>query len=293
MILVTGASGFVGRHLVTYLISSGHEVVSLVRDNVKTKKESRVSPEADGHHVVIGDLNHNPEIPFNIDIMIHLAGQIILPGVKDEDFLRKNRNITEGLVNLLQHLTVKQVINLSTTSIYGNVLNGIATEDLVPHEPSAYAMSKLASEQALSQVNKDFSLTNIRTPGIIGPGANPNLVTKLAAQASTGSPIAVSNLGANFNNVVHISDLCKFVNHLLLVAPIEGSSSVNLASSKPITISDMTELILEFYKSRSRIIVKEPSTLPYVIDVQKLNKTYNFECLTVTQTISNFLNGVQ
>ena len=39
MILVTGASGFVGRHLVTYLISSGHEVVSLVRDNVKTKKE--------------------------------------------------------------------------------------------------------------------------------------------------------------------------------------------------------------------------------------------------------------
>ena len=290
MILVTGANGFVGKHLVKHLLSLGYHVISLVRDHVNTEDKSKAIDTSNRHHIVVGDLANSPEIPFDVDIVFHLAGQIVLPQTTDEDFSSKNKNATEGLIGSLGRLDVNRVINLSTTSIYGAVVNGAAFEHMPPREPNAYATSKYKSEQVLSQFDKGISLTHVRTPGIIGSGANPNLISNLVALASAGLPVELSNLQTDFNNVVHVSDVCSFLSHLLDRKPIIGCDSVNLASSKPITINNMAKLIIEHYGNRSSVMVKSSSVAPYIIDIEKLRKIYNFEPLTVSQAIARFLD---
>ena len=279
-----------GKHLVKHLLSSGHEVISLIRGHMNTKDKSRLIETSDRHHIVVGDLADSPEIAFDVDVVFHLAGQIVLPQTTDEDFLSKNKNITEGLIGSLGRLSVNRVVNLSTTSIYGAVPHGIASEHMPPHEPNAYAISKYTSEQALSQFTKGISLTHVRTPGIIGPDANPNLITNLAARASAGLPLELSNLQSYFNNVVHISDVCAFLNHLITRKPIRGCDSVNLASAKPVTINSVAKLIIDYYGYRGSLIVKSSSVTPYIIDIEKLKKLYDFEPLTVTQAIARFLD---
>jgi nucleoside-diphosphate-sugar epimerase len=292
LILITGANGFVGHHVVHHLISKGYTVASLIRNNVALKDSPKAIEIADNHHVIFGDLNKTPIIPFNIDAVIHLAGQIVLPGIKDEEFLSRNKAITEGLIRLLSRLDVKRVINLSTSSIYGNILCGNASEDMAPREPNAYGISKYASERELSRFSQNISVTHVRTPGIIGPSANPNLITTLTARASAGSPIELANLEADFNNVVHITDICRFLDHLLRTEPIAGCDSVNLASREPITIEQMGKLILEFYGNQCPIIIRSSPILPFVIDLRKLKKVYNFECSTVNQAIISFLKAI-
>ena len=279
--------------MVRHLISVGHTVVSLVRSSVSSNQNTKSLDSTAPHHLIIGDLNDEPVIPFNIDTIIHLAGQVILPGVVDDDFLVKNRTIAEGLIRLMRRLDVDRVVNFSTASIYGTVGNGSAIEDMSPHKPSAYGASKYASEVKLSLFSEGLSLTHVRTPGIIGRGANPNLITKLADYASAGGKIELAHLEANFNNVVHVMDVCKFLDHLLLTNPIAGSDSVNLSSSSPITIKEVGELILNFYGNRNPIQSRESSTPPFIIDVNKLKQIYNFECLPVNQTILRFLKEKQ
>jgi nucleoside-diphosphate-sugar epimerase len=293
LILITGANGFVGKHVVRHLSTLGHTIVSLVRNPIYSDKKTEVTDETTSHYIVIGDINNEPMIPFKIDTIIHLAGQIVLPGVTDEEFLTRNKSISGGLVRLMKRLNVGRIINLSSVSIYGSVRNGSALEGMSPHNPNTYGASKYATEVQLSAFSETVSITHVRTPGIIGPGANPNLITKLAECASTGAPIELAHLEASFNSVIHIMDVCKFLDHLLLTSPKAGTDSVNLSSNSPILIKQMGELILNFYGNNQLIKSRDSSTLPFLINVDKLEEVYNFRCLTVTETILDFLAEIQ
>lgn len=143
-VVVTGAAGFIGMHLVDALIRAGHAVVGIDR---------RFSPGRTGHLPMVADLlDGNERVDQALrsaDAVFHLAGRA---GVRDPDpradLLRRRDNVSAmsrvlGLVPLSVPLLVA-----SSSSIYGGSLNGRASrEDDPPRPRGGYATSKVEAEQ--------------------------------------------------------------------------------------------------------------------------------------------------
>lgn len=146
-IFLTGATGFVGRHLVSALRQAGHNVHSLIRATNRAQEL-----RARGCQVSVGDLREPQLRVSNVDVIIHLAS--VHRGKRE--FLRRiNAEGTAKLVAAAERASVKKFLYLSTL-----------TASPRPHWP--YAHSMWLAEQAIQQSSLDYLI--LRCPIIVGRG---------------------------------------------------------------------------------------------------------------------------
>ncbi len=150
-ILVTGATGFIGRPLVEELSSSGHSIRCLVRNRTEAEK---LLSDLRNIELVEGDLT-NPEtlrgIGEGIDTVYHLAAQgHVASASKDayNTFYKINVGGTENLLNsLATNKNIKKVIMFSSTAAMG-LISDMVVEETTPCNPvTPYQKSKYQSEQ--------------------------------------------------------------------------------------------------------------------------------------------------
>ena len=205
-VFLTGASGFVGKNLVPYLLDRGCRLTCLLRDpeRLPEKLRSRVT-------VVIGDLtNLGPEVISvlaNADAVVHLAGQ--LWGRTYDDFDRVNRQGTEDLIKAIvqTNAPLRRFIYLSSLAASGPARSGQPLTETSPAAPiSWYGRAKLAGEQALAGAT--FPWTVIRAPAVFGPWDPATLIFfKLAACHI--NPII--GWGRPEHSTIHIEDVCQAI----------------------------------------------------------------------------------
>jgi nucleoside-diphosphate-sugar epimerase len=199
-ILVTGATGFVGRHLCSLLARHGYTVYGTLR---------QAEPPADfPAHITwvrVGDIGPNTDwsVALNgMDYVIHLAAlahQMDIQGKgKIEEYMRVNAAGTRCLVQAISTTpTVRRLIYVSSVSAVKSLSNQAISEG-APCEPDTdYGRSKRAAEQSIEEILQD-SRTDwciIRPPLVYGPG-NPGNMARLLKLINAGIPLPLAAINS-------------------------------------------------------------------------------------------------
>jgi nucleoside-diphosphate-sugar epimerase len=211
-ILVTGNHGYIGSMLTRLLLDKGYRVTGLDTDYYRGCEFFPLHhPEVrqiskDIRQVTARDLE-------NIDAVIHLAALSNDPlGELDVDLTYDiNFEATVKLANLAKKAGVKRFIYASSCSMYGIAGDEAMTEDSPLAPVTAYAISKVKSEEALSgMVDKDFSPVFLRASTVYGvaPMLRCDLVVNnLAGSAYTTGKIRIMSDGTPWRPTVHVEDL--------------------------------------------------------------------------------------
>jgi nucleoside-diphosphate-sugar epimerase len=166
-VLVTGGTGFIGSHLVEYLLHRGDEVICLVRSRRQLRWLEGLQikvVEGDFTDADLGELVHE-----DFDAVFHMAG--LINAVVPDEYYRVNGKGTANLVAILaKRRRSPRFVYLSSLAAAGPSEDGHPLREFEPPAPvSHYGRSKLEGEAAVKELGSDMPWVIIRAPVIYGP----------------------------------------------------------------------------------------------------------------------------
>lgn len=199
---VTGATGFVGSHLVDALLERGDDVTSLVRSPAKaqrvfTARKPRLFP---------GSLNDPSALRTackGVDVVFHLAG---VTAARDRtQFLEVNESGTRAVVEAARDVApnLERFVQVSSLAAAGPAQRGHPlTEDAPPHPISDYGVSKLASEEVVKASGLPWTI--LRPPAVYGP--RDVELRRVFSFARFGIRVVFGDGGQELS-LIHVTDL--------------------------------------------------------------------------------------
>jgi len=206
-ILITGASGFVGRYVTERLCADGYQVTAVVHN-------SSAPLPATVHAVAVGDIAFDTdwsEALVGIDAVVHLAARVhvMMDTAVDplEEFRRVNVAGTERLAQMAVKAGVKRFVFVSSVKVHGEErdIRYRESDPLMPQDN--YGISKMEAEQVLRQIESETGLevTIIRPPLVYGPGVKANFLSMMKVIAS-GIPLPLASI-ANTRSMIYVGNL--------------------------------------------------------------------------------------
>jgi nucleoside-diphosphate-sugar epimerase len=164
--LVTGATGFIGSHLVDVLLGRGHEVVALVRDPRRLH-----DPHRERLTLAVGDLTRPETIDAatrGVDVVFHLAAAV--RARTDADYEAVNARGTNAVLEAARRNGVRRLVYVSSLAAGGPSLDGRPlTGDDPPRPISSYGKTKLAGETLITEATGAPPWVILRPPPVYGP----------------------------------------------------------------------------------------------------------------------------
>jgi UDP-glucose 4-epimerase len=214
VVLVTGAAGFVGRHVVPALTREGWIVRRAVR-----------KPSGANHEIVIDSLGPTTDWQaalVDVDAVVHLAARV--HHQHEEHALELYRNVnTEGALHLARSAKeagVRHFVFLSTVLVHGRSNDGRPpfSESDVLTPRGLYGVSKAAAEAGLNTLAQsgDMHITVVRPPLIYGSGAKGNFAM-LAKAVKLGLPLPLAAID-NHRAFLSVENLTSFISRRLAIS---------------------------------------------------------------------------
>lgn len=233
-ILLTGATGFVGRALRPRLAATGHEVVAVTRGNACVPGAAIWDLAAGGPAPA--------SLPARIDAVVHAAqsrNHRAFPGDATELFA-VNAVATAALLDYAVRAGASRFCLLSTGTVYEPFDRGLA-EDAPLAPTSMLGASKLAGEVVARPYASLFPLAVLRIFTPYGPGQVGRLIPNLVERVRSGQAVQVSADGEGMRLApIYVDDLCSVV-----AAAVEDAwnTTVNVASPETTTIRGIADLV--------------------------------------------------
>jgi UDP-glucose 4-epimerase len=235
-VLVTGASGFIGRALVPALVTAGYDVRAAVRRSpapfalpVQVATHGDLSADVDWQSLLAG-----------VDLIVHLAGIAHTgPGVAEACYDRVNHLATSALAKAAWEARVKRVVFVSTIRAQtGPRSDRVLTETDAPQPTEPYGRSKFAAEIALARSGADFTI--LRPVLVYGRGVKGNLRT-LVRLAALPVPLPFGAF-TNLRSVLSVDNLIAAIAHVLRHAASSGETYV-VADPQPMSLADIAKAL--------------------------------------------------
>lgn len=220
--LVTGATGFVGSHLVETLQRTGWSVTALVRTPQKLEDAG-----IQGVRSLVGDLASTETLAAacrDQDVVFHVAG--LVAARTPEEYLDVNRDGTARLVAAAESAGIGRLVLVSSLAAAGPSQPGTPrTEDLASAPVTAYGRSKLAAEEVVQRSSLPWTI--LRPPTIYGP-RDRELLTAFKAARLGVAPVFGD--GRQELSVIHATDLAEA---LLAAATAPGAVGLTAFATHP------------------------------------------------------------
>lgn len=279
-ILVTGADGFIGSHLVESLLAKGYQVRAFCMYNSLGSwgwLNSLSSKDQVNLEVVLGDIR-DPlcvrEAMRGCQQVFHLAALIAIPYsyIAPASYIDTNIHGTLNVVQAARDLGVQRVVHTSTSETYGSAKFVPITEDHPLVGQSPYAASKIGADQIALSYWRSFKtpVTVLRPFNTYGPRQSaraviPTIISQIAAGRRRIRLGALSPT-RDFN---YVADTC---NAFMAVAGSDDALGkvINAASQFEISIGDTADLIAEVMNAQIEIISDEQRLRPEASEVNRL-----------------------
>lgn len=236
-ILVTGATGFLGRHLCMHLTSMGHDVYG-------TSNRGKVDERTFFCDVFEQSSVNSVFEQSKPDIIVHCAAISSVTSSAAADYYRVNTVGTENMINAAVAAGgKKRFILVSTAGVYGNQNTDQLHEELCPKPVHHYGMSKFCAERVLLNHRDNLDYTIVRPFNIIGVGQDEEFIMpKLVNAFFERQPvIRLGNIDV-FRDYIDVSDACEIIARLIFNASSVGEIC-NLCTGRPVSIHELLQLL--------------------------------------------------
>ena len=279
-ILVTGADGFIGSHLVKRLVNNGYQVRAFVMYNSFNSwgwLDSIDESIKEAIEVISGDIRD----PFGVDkavegcnSILHLAALIAIPYSyqSPKSYIETNVNGTLNILQAAKRYNIKKIVHISTSEVYGSAQYVPIDEKHPLIGQSPYSASKIAADQLAISFYKSFQVPVgiIRPFNTFGPRqSNRAVIPTIITQILDGKyEIKLGNLEAtrDFSYVIDTVDG--------IIAGMNSSSNlgkvVNLGAGFEISILKTAKIISDITGREIKIITDEQRVRPKESEVNRL-----------------------
>lgn len=269
-VLLTGAAGFIGSHLVERMIREGDEVVGLdafdgyLYEAAPKRRNAEALSGLEGFRMVEGNLldaDLLTELCAEVDVVVHLAA---LAGVRPsiEDPPRYVRTNLEGTTNVLEACrkgACRRLVFASSSSVYGAkdpTAVPFREDDPCLRPASPYAATKRAGELLCSTYRDLFGLgtLSLRFFTVYGPRQRPDMaIHKFARRIRDGEPLTLFGDGTSARDYTFIDDIIDGTYASCLSVQPGDDRVYNLGGSQTTRLLKLVEIISENVGAKAQI----------------------------------------
>ncbi|MCK9630268.1 MAG: NAD-dependent epimerase/dehydratase family protein [Methanoregula sp.] len=250
-IFVTGATGFIGRHLVRRLISEGYDVGALVR----SASSSKPAGTTDGVSYFTGDIRNYDDLSsavsaFRPDAIIHLVTYYAVMHRADEIGVMTDTNV-RGTINLLEAAKetggVRLFVNTSSCAVYEEKKHRLREDDTIRPQ-NMYALTKIQAEEACSYYAGTFHLpcVTLRVFPPFGPGDHERRLIPYVIESILKNTPPNLTTGKQEWDFVYVDDIVNAYVAVLKSYPFRNDHAIfNIGTGNPVSIRSVVEKIRE------------------------------------------------
>jgi NAD dependent epimerase/dehydratase len=254
-VLVTGAGGFIGGHLVERLLAEGAGVRALVRYNSRNEHGTLdwFAPDAMREvDVVLGDLRDAESVAAAVDgveVVFHLGAQIAIPYsyVNPRDFFETNVLGTLNVAQAALASGVERVIHTSTSEVYGTAQEVPITEDHPIAPQSPYAASKVGADKLMESFHRSFGLpvTVLRPFNTYGPHQSARaIIPTIVSQALNGGSLRLGSLEPR-RDMTYVADTAAGFLAAAVASPAAVGQTVQLGTQQDVSVGEIVKVVGE------------------------------------------------
>lgn len=255
--LVTGGAGFIGSHIVEYLLQNNVKSVRIL-DNLSTGYYENIKQfnKYSNFEFVYGDITNYKtccDAMLNIDIVCHQAAVGSVPkSIKDP--LTSHHSNVNGFINVLhaaKENNIKRFVYASSSSVYGDDNHLPKMEDLIGHQLSPYALTKYIDELYANMYTKLYKMEciGLRYFNVFGPRQNPNgpyaaVIPKFILHMLNNESPTINGDGSFSRDFTYIANVVDAnIKSCLTINEQCYGETFNVGTNQQITILELVNLI--------------------------------------------------
>lgn len=265
-ILVTGAAGFMGKHLYEELKRMNHEVIGTSRAKNEVLLKLDVTKAADFKN-----------IPNDFDTLFHVAAFVPnnTMNIDRKKCFDVNAEGTKNVLEFCRKNNIRKIIYSSSASVYQRKPN--TTEDMV--DPiNAYGESKLSGEKYCEEYNEKYGIeyTCLRYSTIYGSGEKSYSVLPIFVnKALKGESITVFGKGIRTQDFVYVKDVIN----ANILAWKNGKGAYNISSGKETSMKELAEVVAKVFNGKKPNIIfveREEDSSRFFLNISKARKEIGY-----------------
>lgn len=278
-VLVTGAGGFIGSHLVEKLVGLGAKVRAFVRYNSRNDWGLlEIIPEHTQRQieVVTGNLRDSESVRTavkDVQIIFHLGASIAIPYSygNPRDAVETNIIGTLNVLNAVKEYEVEKMIQTSSSEVYGTAVYVPIDEKHPLQAQSPYAASKIAADKLAESfhLSYDLPVATIRPFNTYGPRQSARaVIPSIITQVLSSDIVSLGSLFPTRDFLFVEDTVDGFIK--MAESPLTVGEVVNVGTGIEISINDLAKKIMSIIGKEAKIVSKDERIRPLASEVKRL-----------------------